>query len=399
MAPIPYGRQDITEADIEAVVEVLRSDFLTQGPLVPKFEAALSAYCGAPYAVAVNSGTSALHVACLALGVGPGDRVWTSPVSFVASANCALYCGADVDFVDIDPLTYCMSVDRLAEKLEQAEREGRLPTVLVPVHFAGQSCDMPPIHALGQRYGFRIIEDAAQALGGRFQGELVGNCRCSDLAVFSFHPVKSITTAEGGVVVTKDTSLAARMRRLRTHGITGNAAEMGQSPDGPWFSDQIELGFNYRMTDVHAAIGLSQLKRLDTFIARRRAIASRYDELLRDLPVITPWQRPDTSSAWHLYVIRLKLSAIRRTHREVFEMLRAAGVWVQLHHIPIYRHSYHARRGYTAAAYPEAERYYAEAITLPIFPGLTDEQQDEVVSALTSACATPRPERAERVEG
>lgn len=388
MSPIPYGRQAISEADIAAVIEVLRSDWLTQGPVVPRFEAAVAAYCRAAHAVAANSGTSALHLACLALDVGPGDRLWTSPISFVASANCALYCGADVDFVDIDPRTYCMSVERLAEKLERAERERRLPKVVMPVHFAGQSCDMAAIHALGQRYGFRIIEDAAQALGGRYQDGPVGSCRYSDIAVFSFHPVKSITTAEGGIAATNDASLAARMRRLRTHGITANVDEMSHALDGPWFYEQIELGFNYRMTDVHAAIGTSQLHRLDAFIARRRAIASRYDELLRDLPLVAPWQHPDGSSAWHLYVIRLKLAAMSRTHREVFEALRAAGVWVQLHHIPIYRHSYHARRGYTAAAYPEAERYYAEAITLPIFPGLTDEQQDAVVSALTSACAT-----------
>ena len=388
MSPIPYGRQAISEADIAAVIEVLRSDWLTQGPVVPRFEAAVAAYCRAAHAVAANSGTSALHLACLALDVGPGDRLWTSPISFVASANCALYCGADVDFVDIDPRTYCMSVERLAEKLERAERERRLPKVVMPVHFAGQSCDMAAIHALGQRYGFRIIEDAAQALGGRYQDGPVGSCRYSDIAVFSFHPVKSITTAEGGIAATNDASLAARMRRLRTHGITANVDEMSHALDGPWFYEQIELGFNYRMTDVHAAIGTSQLHRLDAFIARRRAIASRYDELLPDLPLVAPWQHPDGSSAWHLYVIRLKLAAMSRTHREVFEALRAAGVWVQLHHIPIYRHSYHARRGYTAAAYPEAERYYAEAITLPIFPGLTDEQQDAVVSALTSACAT-----------
>lgn len=387
MSPIPYGRQQVTEVDIAAVAEVLRSDFLTQGPAVPAFEAAVAAYCGASHAVAVNSGTSALHVACLALGVGPGDSVWTSPISFAASANCARYCGADVDFVDIDPRTYCMSAERLAEKLARAELEGRLPKVVVPVHLAGQSCDMAVIHALGQRYGFRILEDAAQALGGRYQGEPVGNCRYSDVAVFSFHPVKSITTAEGGAALTNDAALAARMRRLRTHGITSDVDEMSHAPDGPWYYEQIELGFNYRMTDVHAALGASQMMRLDRFMARRREIAARYDELLRNLPVVTPWQHPDVASAWHLYVIRLRLGAISPTHREVFEALRAAGVWVQLHHIPVYRHAYYARRGHNAAEYPEAERYYAEAMTLPIFPGLTDVQQDEVVSALRSACA------------
>lgn len=386
MSAIPYGRQEISDADIAAVADVLRSDFLTQGPVGPRFEAAVAERCGAPHAVAVNSGTSALHLACLALGVGSGDCVWTSPISFVASANCALYCGADVDFVDIDPRTYCMSADRLAEKLERAKRVGRLPRVVIPVHVGGQPCDMAAIYALAQRYGFRIIEDAAQAFGGRYRGEPVGNCHYSDVAVFSFHPVKSITTAEGGIALTRDASLAARMRRLRTHGVTADAEEMSHAPDGPWYYEQIELGFNYRMTDVQAALGLSQLQRLEAFMARRRAIASRYERLLRDMLVVTPWQHPDGTSAWHLYVVRLQLSAMRRTHREVFEFMRAADVRVQLHHIPIYRHPYFARRGHDAADYPEAERYYAEAVTLPIFPGLTDAQQDEVVAALRSAC-------------
>jgi UDP-4-amino-4,6-dideoxy-N-acetyl-beta-L-altrosamine transaminase len=386
-APIPYGRHQISDADIAAVVDVLRSDWLTQGPAVPRFEAAVAAYCGVAHAVAANSATSALHLACMALGVGPRDRVWTSPISFVASANCALYCGAEVEFVDIDPATSCLSVTALASKLAEAEREGRLPKVVVPVHFAGQACDMAAIHALGQRYGFTIIEDAAQALGGRYRDEPVGSCRYSDITVFSFHPVKSITTAEGGIAVTNDPAAAAHMRRLRTHGITTNADEMSHAPDGPWYSEQVELGFNYRLTDVQAALGLSQLEALDAYVSRRRAIAARYDELLRDLPVAAPRQHPDGVSAWHLYVVRLKLSEVRRTHREVFELLREAGIGVQLHHIPIYRHPFHAQRGHAPAAYPEAERYYAEAISLPIFPGLTDEQQDDVVAALRRACA------------
>ena len=337
--------------------------------------------------MAVNSGTGALHVACLALDVGPGDRVWTSPITFVASANCAVYCGAQVDFVDIDPRTYCLSADRLADKLAVAEQERQLPTVVVPVHLGGQPCDLAAIYALGRRYGFRIIEDASQALGSRYRGEPVGGCRYSDVTVFSFHPVKSITAAEGGVAVTNDPSLAARMRRLCNHGITRGAGEMTQVPDGPWSFEQIELGFNYRMSDVHAALGLSQLKRLDAFITRRRGIAARYDELLRDLPVVVPWQHPDGCSARHLYVVRLKLTAMRRSHREVFESLRANGIGVSLHHIPVYRQPYYARSGHTAAECPEAERYYAEALSLPIFPGLTDQQQDQVVATLRRACA------------
>lgn len=384
---IPYSRQHVSEADIEAVVDVLRSDFLTQGPVVPRFEAAIAAYCGAAHAVAVNSATSALHLACLALGVGRGDRVWTSPITFVASANCALYCGAQVDFVDIDPRTYCMSAARLEETLVHAEREQTLPKVVVAVHLCGQPCDMAAIHALGRRYGFRIIEDASQALGGRYRGEPVGNCRYSDVTVFSFHPVKSITTAEGGVAVTADASLAARMRRLRTHGITREEGEMTHAPDGPWYYQQLELGFNYRMTDVHAALGLSQTKRLDAFITRRHEMAARYDERLRDVPVVTPWQHPDGYSARHLYVIRLRLDAVRQSHRAVFESLRASAVGVNLHYIPVYRQPYYARCGYTPAAYPEAERYYAEAISVPIFPELSDRQQDHVVAALRRACA------------
>jgi UDP-4-amino-4,6-dideoxy-N-acetyl-beta-L-altrosamine transaminase len=310
--PIPYGRQSVNEKDVAAVCRVLRSDFLTQGPAGPAFEMAVAEYCGARQAVAVNSGTAALHLACLALGVGAGDRVWTSPITFVASANCAVYCGAEVDFVDIDPQTYNLNVERLKEKLEQARVGGRLPKVVIPVHLAGQACDLAAIYDLAQEYGFRILEDACHALGGRYRGEPVGNGRYSDITVFSFHPVKTITTGEGGMALTNDQDLANRLVRLRTHGLTRDPLEMTHPPDGPWYYQQLELGFNYRLTDIQAALGLSQLERLDAFVAQRHVLARRYDELLAGLPVVTPWQHPDTSSGWHLYVIRLPGSRHRR---------------------------------------------------------------------------------------
>jgi len=382
---IPYGRQDISEADIQAVVDVLRSDFLTQGPVVPAFEKSIAQYCGDGYAVAVNSATSALHIACLALGVGNGDVVWTSPITFVASANCALYCGADVDFVDIDPRTYNLSTGRLAEKLAQAEKSGRLPKVIIPVHLCGQPCDMAGIHTLSQRYGFKIIEDASHAIGGKYKGEPIGNCRYSDITVFSFHPVKIITTGEGGMALTNDAQLAKRMQLLRSHGITRELNEMTHAPDGPWYYQQIELGFNYRMTDLQAALGLSQMQRLDEFVAQRHAIAQRYDELLAALSLVAPWQHPDSYSGAHLYVIRLKLGQIRKTHREVFEALRTAGIGVNLHYIPVYRQPFYLGLGFKAGLCPEAEQYYAEAISLPMYPALTDVQQDQVVSALREA--------------
>lgn len=385
MSMIPYGRQDISEADIQAVVNALRSDFLTQGPAVPAFEKAVAGYCGAQHAVAVNSATSALHIACLSLGVGPGDWVWTSPITFVASANCALYCGAQVDFVDIDPRTYNLSVARLAEKLVQAEKSGCLPKVVIPVHLCGQPCDMASIHALSQRYGFKIIEDASHAIGGKYQGEPIGNCRYSDIAVFSFHPVKIITTGEGGMALTNDAQLAKRMQMLRSHGITRDEADMTHAPDGPWYYQQIDLGFNYRMTDMQAALGLSQMQRLDEFVAKRHIIARKYDELRAGLPINTPWQHPDSYSGLHLYVIRLKTSEIRKTHREVFESLRAAGIGVNLHYIPVHRQPYYEQLGFKAGHCPVAEQYYAEAISLPMYPGLTEEQQEQVVHALDKA--------------
>jgi len=381
---IPYGRQSISEADIQAVVAVLRSDWLTQGPAVPAFERAMAERCGAKHAVAANSATSSLHLACMALGVVPGDRVWTSPITFVASANCARYCGADVDFVDIDARTYNMSVAALAAKLENARRAGTLPKVVIPVHLAGQSCEMAAIHALGQKYGFRIVEDASHAVGGHYRGEPVGNCRYSDIAVFSFHPVKVITSAEGGMAMTNDALLAKRMQMLRTHGITREAADMTHEPDGAWYYQQLDLGYNYRMTDVQAALGLSQMSRLDEFHARRHALARRYDTLLAD-QVTVPWQHPDTVSGLHLYVIRLKRNG--KAHRQVFDALRVGGIGVNLHYIPVYRQPYYERMGFNSSDFPEAERYYAEAISLPMFPGLTEAQQDMVVRALREACA------------
>ena len=384
---IPYGRQDISEADIQAVVDVLRSDFLTQGPLVPAFENRIAGYCGAQYGVAVNSATSALHVACLALGVGPGDTVWTTPITFVASSNCALYCGARVDFVDIDPRTYNMSVERLSEKLESAARAGTLPKVVIPVHLCGQPCDMEGIHALGKRYGFKIIEDASHAIGGKFNGEPIGNCRYSDITVFSFHPVKIITTAEGGLAVTNDLALARAMQLLRSHGITREPDQMTHPSDGPWYYQQIALGFNYRMTELQAALGLSQFQRLDEFVGMRHAIAQRYDELLADFPVRTPWQAPGTYSGLHLYVIRLKLDEISKTQLEVFCAMRAAGIGVNLHYIPVHTQPYYEALGFKASRFPEAEQYYAQAISLPMYPGLTVEMQDRVVASLARAIA------------
>jgi len=379
---IPYGRQDINESDIQAVVDVLRSDFLTQGPAVPAFEKVVAEYCGAKFTVAVSSATSALHLACLALEVGKGDLVWTSPVTFVASANCALYCGADIDFVDIDPNTYNISMDRLEEKLEQAQQAGRLPKVLIPVHLCGQSCDMARIHALGQRYGFGIIEDASHAIGGKYQGKPVGGCLYSDIAIFSFHPVKIITTGEGGMALTNDVRLAKRMQLLRSHGITRDTHEMTREPDGPWYYQQIDLGFNYRMTDLQAALGLSQMQRLDEFVTIRHTLAKRYDALLKDLPMVTPWQHPESDSAFHLYIIRLKLEQIDKSHLEFFDALRSAGVGVNLHYIPVYLQPYYQELGFKEGHCPEAERYYAEAISLPMYPGLMEGGQQNVVEAL-----------------
>ncbi|CAN1525976.1 WecE Predicted pyridoxal phosphate-dependent enzyme apparently involved in regulation of cell wall biogenesis [Methylophilaceae bacterium] len=385
MVMIPYGRQDINQADIDAVIAVLRSDFLTQGPAVPAFEKAVADYCSVLYAVAVNSATSALHIACLALGIGKDDVVWTSPVTFVASANCALYCGASVDFVDIDPQTYNMSVACLSEKLTVAKKAGKLPKVVIPVHLCGQSCDMAAIHKLGQQYGFKIIEDASHAIGGKYKGKPIGNCRYSDITVFSFHPVKIITTGEGGMAMTNDAQLAKRMQLLRSHGITRDINDMTHVPDGAWYYQQIDLGYNYRMTDMQGALGLSQMQRVDEFVATRHTIAERYNQLLAGLPVYTPWQHEDSYSGLHLYVIRLNLSEIGKTHRQVFEALREMNIGVNLHYIPVYLQPYYENLGFKAGYCLEAEQYYAEVISLPMYPYLTEMQQDEVVTALKKA--------------
>jgi UDP-4-amino-4,6-dideoxy-N-acetyl-beta-L-altrosamine transaminase len=376
---IPYGKQDISAEDIAAVSEVLRSDFLTQGPVVPRFEEAVAEAAKAKYGVAVNSATSALHIACLALGVGPGDRVWTTPVTFVASANCALYCGADISFVDIDPDTYNLCPKALEQKLIVANDEGTLPKVIIPVHLAGQSCDMEAIAALARQYDIRVIEDASHAIGADYAGDAVGSCRFSDITVFSFHPVKIVTTAEGGVAVTNNLQLAERMQRLRSHGITRDPELMTKAPDGAWYYQQIELGFNYRMTEMQAALGLSQMQRLSLFVKRRRGLAKRYNELLSDLPVTLPQQLADSASSWHLFIVRFNLNKIGKTQSQIFDECRAAGIGVNLHYIPVHLQPYYSDLGFKQGDYPAAEAYYANAISIPLFHSMTDTQQDEVV--------------------
>jgi UDP-4-amino-4,6-dideoxy-N-acetyl-beta-L-altrosamine transaminase len=381
---IPYGRQSIDEGDIAAVVEVLRASHLTQGPMVPRFEQAMARRVGAGYGVAVNSATSALHIACLALGLGPGDLLWTVPNTFVASANAGRYCGADVDFVDIDARTYNMDPAKLEAKLVAAAAQGRRPKVVIPVHFAGQGCDMARIHALSQAFGFKIVEDASHAVGADYEGRPIGDGRYADITVFSFHPVKIITTGEGGMAMTKDPDLAAHMARLRSHGVTRDTDLMGHMADGPWAYAQVELGLNYRMTDIQAALGLSQLARLDAMLDRRRRLAARYDRLLADLPVLQPWQDPQTNSSWHLYVVGLPEHLDRRG---VFEAMHARGVGVQVHYIPVHTQPYYQALGFRRGDYPVAERYYARSFSLPIFPDLTDDDQDRVVEALQRSLA------------
>jgi UDP-4-amino-4,6-dideoxy-N-acetyl-beta-L-altrosamine transaminase len=379
---IPYGRQDITEEDIAAVCNVLSSDWLTQGPSVPGFEAAMARRCDAKQAVAVNSATSALHLACLALGVGHGDLGWTVPNTFVASANCLRYCGAEVDFVDIDADTLNISISALEQKLRHAKRAGRLPKVLIPVHFSGRSCDMVAIAGLAQEYGFRVIEDASHAVGAFYAGRPVGSCTYSDLAVFSFHPVKIITTGEGGMILGNDARLLHRTELLRSHGISREASEMQGVSEGGWYYQQIELGYNYRMSDIHAALGLSQLSRLDDYLNQRRLLAKRYDQLLCGLPLVRP--QPDMQSAWHLYVVQLQDASRRKT---VFQRLREAGIGVNVHYIPVHLQPDYQRLGHHSGTYPNAERYYAGAITLPLFGTMTEIEQDVVVHALQQALA------------
>ncbi|KTD24305.1 AHBA synthase [Legionella lansingensis] len=380
---IPYGRQNITEDDIAAVVEVLRSDWLTQGPMVPRFEQTVADKVGAKYAVAANSATSALHIACLALELGPGDWLWTSPNTFAASANCGLYCGAKVDFVDIDPHTYNLSVKALAEKLEHAEHLGTLPKIVVPVHFAGQSCEMAEIHALAQRYGFKIIEDASHAIGAQYKDKPVGSCIYSDIAVFSFHPVKIITTGEGGIALTNNANLAERMQRLRSHGITRDLKQMQDTQQGAWFYEQIELGFNYRMTDIQAALGVKQLERLEQFVTQRRHLAAVYDHSLAQLPLKRPFQHQSTCSSFHLYVIQVDPKHSPLDRNALFAYLRKSGIGVNVHYIPVYKHPYYRKLNFAEIFCSEAEQYYANAITLPLFFGLEASQQSEIIEVLT----------------
>ena len=378
---ISYGRQNISEADLEAVREVLQSDFLTQGPQVPAFEREVATACGARHACAVNSGTSALHLACLALGLGPGDRLWTSPITFVASANCALYCGAQVDFVDVDSHTGNMSAVALEEKLAVAKQAGRLPKIVIPVHLGGHCCDMRTMRALARQYGFHLIEDASHALGGRYLGEPVGNCQYSDITVFSFHPVKIITTGEGGMALTNAGDLAEQMELLRSHGITRDPQKMDQAPDGPWHYQQIELGYNYRMTDIQAALGRSQLQRMEEFVTRRNQLAQRYDELLADTGLKLPWRTPDVYGSFHLYMVRVPATR----HAPIFTALREAGIGVALHYIPVHTQPYYRGLGFKKGDFPMAESRYGEAMSLPLHPQLTESQQEFIAGKLREA--------------
>ena len=383
---VPYARQSINEEDIAAVTNVLRSDFLTQGPAVPAFEHAIKTYCNAAYGVAMNSATSALHVACLALEVGPGDIVWTSPISFVASANCALYCGARVDFVDIDPETFNMSVAALTTKLDTAKLANALPKVVIPVHLAGQSCDMVSINALAKKYGFKIIEDASHAIGGTFQGTPVGSCQYSDITILSFHPVKIITSGEGGMALTNNAALADSMSRTRSHGITRDAQNFANLSEGPWYYEQQSLGFNYRLTDIAAALGLSQFKRIDSFIARRNEIAQTYDALFADSTIATPVISNELVSAFHLYIIRLPFQNFQK--QRFFEIAHQNNIGLNVHYIPIYRQPFFTKMGFSPNDFQSAEKYYSDAVSIPMYADLTYEQQQHVASVLISAAAS-----------
>jgi UDP-4-amino-4,6-dideoxy-N-acetyl-beta-L-altrosamine transaminase len=384
---IPYGKQDINDEDIEAVINVLQSDFLTQGPKVPAFEQCVAEFVGSKYGCAVNSATSALHIACLALGLGRGDELWTSAVTFVASANCGLYCGARVDFVDIDPQTYNLCPDKLEQRLILAKRIGKLPKIVVAVHLCGQSCDMERIFRLSKTYGFKIIEDASHAIGGRYAGSAIGSCKYSDITVFSFHPVKIVTTAEGGVALTNDKHLCEKMMLFRSHGITRDERLMHGVPDGPWYYEQVDLGYNYRMTELQAALGLSQMSRLEEFVTTRHRLAKRYDDKLKELPILLPLQSENTYSSFHLYVIRLNLDIIEKSHKQVFQELLDKGVGVNLHYIPVHIHPFYQELGFKLGDFPEAEKYYGQAISIPIFYGLKDDTQDLVIDAITEILA------------
>lgn len=377
---IPYGRQEITPDDIAAVVSVLESDFLTQGPKVGEFEAAIATMVGSAHGIAVNSATSALHIACLALGVARNDLVWTSPISFVASANCAALCGASIDFVDIDLRTFNISTEALEQKLRTASVIGRLPKVLIVVHMCGQSCDMERIYGLTQQYGISVIEDASHAIGGKYKDKLIGNCNYSDITVFSFHPVKLVTTGEGGIAVTNDPQLASTMTLLRSHGVTRNPFEMKQKSEEPWYYEQVLLGLNYRMTDIQAALGLSQLGRLDQYIERRNFLARRYDEKFAESGLVTQYIDHDCRSAFHLYVIRVRDEHASKS--TLFKAMQEAGIGVNVHYRPIYRQPYYESMGFKEGYCPVAERYYREAMTLPLFPTMTTSQQDFVIETL-----------------
>lgn len=381
---IPYSRQLISEEDIQAVVSVLRSDFLTQGPVLPRFERAFGDLHGVDHAVAVSSATAGLHIACLAMGVGPGSRVWTSPISFVASANCALYCGAAVDFVDIDPATRNMSVSALETKLEQARVAGALPDVVIPVDFAGLPADLREIYELSGRYGFKILQDASHATGASYLGQPLGS-QFAHATVFSFHAVKILTTAEGGMVTTRDAALAGRLRRLRSHGVTREASELSDPAAGGWYYEQLDLGFNFRMTELQASLGLSQLSRLDSMHQRRIALADRYDALLSKFPLKLPARSTDRVSSWHLYAVELDAMQTRKTRREVFQQLRDANIGVNVHYIPIHTQPYYRTLGFLPGQFPAAEHYYECAVSLPLYPSLTDSEQDRVVESLKTA--------------
>lgn len=385
MRYIPYGRQSISNDDIQAVVDILKSDWLTQGPTIARFEKAITEYCGVRYATATCNATAALHIACLALDLGEGDVLWTTPNTFVASANCALYCGAEVDFVDIDLHTYNMSVEKLEEKLIVAEKKDELPKVIIPVHFAGQSCDMVKIKSLADKYGFKIIEDASHAIGGSYEDKKIGSCQYSDITVFSFHPVKIITTGEGGVALTNQKDLHDKLQVLRTHGITRNERLMKNVSQGPWYYEQIALGVNYRMTDIQAALGISQLQRLDKFVTRRRELVIDYNNALKDLPLQLPVQNKNCNSAWHLYVICLRLEKINQGRKQVFEKLRQANVGVNVHYIPLYLQPYYQKMGFAKNYCPNAEKYYARAISLPLYAELTQKEQEYVIAELCEA--------------